>query len=74
MLGWVRCTPQGVFSLLELHPPTTVRFLFFGDTDWTLELLEEENFALPFVEPRGVHRPFKFRRFKIDGKPKPEFR
>jgi hypothetical protein len=65
----------GVFSLLELQPPTTVRFLFFGDTDWTLELLEEENFALPFVEPRGVHRPFKFhRRFKIDGKPKPESR
>lgn len=63
----------GVFSLIELQPPNTVRFLFFGDTDWTLELLEEENFALPFVEPRGVHRPFKFhRRLKIDGKPKPE--
>ncbi|HWW73566.1 MAG TPA: hypothetical protein VN089_26790, partial [Duganella sp.] len=45
----------GVFSLIELQPPNTVRFLFFGDTDWTLELLEEENFALPFVEPRGVH-------------------
>ena len=72
-LGSIYAT--GVFSLIELRPPTTVRFWFFGDTDWTLELLNEENFALPFVEPRGVHRPFKFhRRFKIDGKPKPESR
>lgn len=65
----------GVFSLLELQPPSKVRFLFFGDTDWTLELLKEQTFALPFSEPRGVHRPFGFhRRFKIDGNPKPESR
>lgn len=70
-LGSIYAT--GVFSLIDLQPPTTIRFRFFGDTDWTLNLLEEENFTLPFVETRGVHRPFKFhRRFKIDGKPKPE--
>lgn len=65
----------GVFSLIEIQPPNVVRFLFFGDTDWTLELLEKQTFALPFSEPRGVHRSFKFhRRFKVDGKPKPESR
>ena len=63
----------GVFSLVELRPPNVIRFLFFGDTDWTLELFSRQIFALPFSEPRGVHRPSKFHRhFKIDGNPKPE--
>lgn len=65
----------GVFSLIALEPPNVVRFRFFGDTDWTLTLLEKQTFSLPFSEPRGVHRPFKFHRcFKIDGQPKPESR
>jgi len=71
-LGWMYAT--GVFSLLELCPPDTVRFLFFGDTDWTLELFSDEVFAIPFFkDPRGVSRPFRFhRRFQITGAPKPE--
>ena len=71
-LGWMYAT--GVFSLLELCPPNIVRFLFFGGTDWTLELFDEEVFAIPFFsEPRGVSKPFRFhRRFQISGKPKPE--
>ena len=71
-LGWMYAT--GVFSLLELCPPNTVRFLFFGDTDWTLELFSNEVFAVPFFkDPRGVSRPFRFhRRFQITGAPKPE--
>jgi len=70
-LGWMYAT--GVFSLLELCPPNTVHFLFFGDTDWTLELFSEEVFAIPFIkDPRGVSRPFRFhRRFQISGNPKP---
>lgn len=71
-LGWMYAT--GVFSLLELHPPSTVRFLFFGDTDWTLELFDNEVFTIPFfTDPRGVSRPLRFhRRFQISGTPKPE--
>ena len=71
-LGWMYAT--GVFSLQALCPPNTVRFRFFGDTDWTLELFNEEVFAIPFFhEPRGVSRPFRFhRRFQISGNPKPE--
>jgi hypothetical protein len=71
-LGWMYAT--GVFSLLELGPPNTVRFLFFGDTDWTLELFNEDVFAVPFFkDPRGVNRPFRFhRRFQITGAPAPE--
>jgi hypothetical protein len=65
----------GVFSLIDLQPPNTVRFLFFGGTGWTLKLLNSPTFALPFREPRGVHRRFGFfRHFKIDGKPQPETR
>ncbi|MYM36859.1 hypothetical protein GTP38_21245 [Duganella sp. FT94W] len=71
-LGWMYAT--GVFSLLELQPPNTVRFLFFGDTDWTLELFGDEVFAIPFfTDPRGVSRPLRFhRRFQISGSPRPE--
>jgi hypothetical protein len=70
-LGWMYAT--GVFSLLALCPPNTVRFLFFGDTDWTLELFNEKVFVLPFFkDPRGISRPFRFhRRFQIAGNPKP---
>lgn len=65
----------GVFSLIQLQAPNSIRFLFFGDTEWTVELLNDETFTVPFTEPRGVHRPFKFhRRFKILGDPKPESR
>lgn len=71
-LGWMYAT--GAFSLLGLCPPNTVRFLFFGDTDWTLELFSDDVFAVPFFQdPRGVRRPFRFhRRFQITGVPKPE--
>lgn len=71
-LGWIYAT--GAFSLLELCPPDTVRFLFFGDTDWALELFDKDVFAVPFFnEPRGVSKPLRFhRRFQITGDPKPE--
>ncbi|SDH43992.1 MULTISPECIES: hypothetical protein [unclassified Duganella] len=71
-LGWMYAT--GAFSLLELCPPNTVRFLFFGDTDWTLELFNTDVFAIPFIsEPRGVSKPLRFhRRFQVTGDPKPE--
>lgn len=65
----------GVFSLIQLQAPDSIRFLFFGDSEWTVELLNDETFTVPFTEPRGVHRPFKFHRhFKILGAPKPESR
>ncbi|MYN30053.1 hypothetical protein [Duganella levis] len=65
----------GVFSLIQLQAPNSIRFLFFGDTEWTVELLNDETFTVPFTEPRGVHRPFKFHRhFKILSDPKPESR
>lgn len=71
-LGWIYAT--GVFSLLELRQPDTVRFRFFGDTDWALQLFDEEVFAVPFFkDPRGVSRPFRFhRRFQISGHPRPD--
>ena len=66
---------SGVFSLVNVcPPPSTVRFRFLGDMDWTLELLSGETFALPFVsDPCGVRRPFGFhRRFSIRAKHKRE--
>ena len=61
---------SGVFSLVEVCPPNTVRFRFLGDMDWTVELLSKDTFALPYVcDPHGVSRPFGFyRRFRIHAK------
>lgn len=61
----------GSFSDLTLLPPDMLRFRFIGDTDWTVRLLNHQQFRLPWVsEPRGVSRRFRFgRRFVIDGKP-----
>jgi len=62
----------GVFSGLELQPPASLRFRFFGGITWTLELLDHPVASLPFSNPTGVHRPFNlFKRFKIRGRPYP---
>ena len=66
----------GSFGDLELLPPNVVRFEFFGDTTWELELLAHHEIALPLLaDPKGVRRPLSFhRRFRIHGHPKPESR
>ncbi|NML61322.1 hypothetical protein HHL21_09575 [Massilia sp. RP-1-19] len=66
----------GSFDHLELAPPSMLHFAFFGDTTWTLELLNRDELALPFIaDPKGVSRPFAFhRRFRIYGRPKSETR
>lgn len=62
----------GVFSLVDVLPPNTVRFSFLGETVLTLELLNDDTFALPYVgNPCGVSRPFGFhRRFRIGHAPR----
>lgn len=64
----------GIFSDLDLSEPDTVRFQFFEGLVWTLRLLPEEEFAIPFVsESAGVSRPFKFfRRIRLTARPLPE--
>ncbi|WP_284618029.1 hypothetical protein [Aquabacterium humicola] len=64
----------GRFELLGLQQPGTVRFRFFGDTDWVVEVLDAPASRMPFFgDPRGVHRPFGFvRHFKVHGDPQPE--
>ena len=64
----------GTFAELRLQPPDTLTFRFFGGIIWRLVLLNEREFALPFVsDPRGVSRKFKFfRQFRVEGKPQPE--
>lgn len=64
----------GAFQLIGAEPPNAVRFRFFGDTDWTVELLDSAAMRWPVIsEPRGVHRKFGFvRHFKIHGNPQPE--
>ncbi|USX25321.1 hypothetical protein NHH73_22355 [Oxalobacteraceae bacterium OTU3CINTB1] len=63
----------GAFTALELVEPNIIHFDFFGATTWTLELLDEQSFALPMVsDPKGVTRPFKLScRFKLHGDPQP---
>lgn len=64
----------GAFTGLELVEPNIIHFDFFGATTWTLELLDEQSFAVPMVsDPRGVTRPFKLScRFKLHGAPQPD--
>lgn len=62
----------GIFSSLELIEPNIVRFRFFDDTDWRIELLTKPVFGLPFLsDPRGVSRKLGFTRYfiKIHGHP-----
>ncbi|MBP1205317.1 hypothetical protein JOD97_003359 [Duganella sp. 1411] len=63
----------GAFSALQLVEPNLIRFEFFGDTTWTLELLDDQSFSVPMVsDPKGVTRPFRLsHRFKLHGDPIP---
>lgn len=63
----------GAFSSLQLVEPNILRFEFFGDTTWTLELLDDQSFSMPMVsDPKGVTRPFRLsHRFKLHGDPIP---
>lgn len=68
---WMYST--GVFKSLELIQPNIAQFRFFGDTTWSVELLREPTFRLPFfTEPLGVWRSFGFsRHFRVHGNPRP---
>jgi len=63
----------GAFTGLQLVEPNVIHFDFFGATTWTLELLDEQAFAVPIIsDPRGVTRPFKLScRFKLHADPQP---
>ncbi|MGE8403604.1 MAG: hypothetical protein ACN6PP_18650 [Delftia tsuruhatensis] len=64
----------GSFSLLPSDERSLVRFRFMGNTDWSVEILQEPGFRLPFLgDPRAVTRPLGFsRRFVVRGHPEPE--
>ena len=63
----------GTFSLLEITPPDTIRFLFFGGSAWSLKLLDHKTLRFPFMsDPHGVSRPLGFyRRFCLKAATKP---
>jgi len=63
----------GSFQFLDLNGEHHITFSFFGETPWTLTLLERKQLLIPFFsEPKGVSRPFGFQHyFKISGKPAP---
>lgn len=62
----------GTFADLRLQAPNTLTFRFFGGIVWRMVLLNEPEFAIPFVSnPRGVRRKLKLsRHFRIEGKPR----
>ena len=66
----------GNFRQLEIMGSDSVRFLFFGDTDWTVSIRPSPRFQIPlFADPPGVFRPFQFwSRLIVEGNPKPETR
>ncbi|MDE1165085.1 MAG: hypothetical protein PW845_06760 [Pseudomonas sp.] len=63
----------GNFIDLALGEGHTLSFSFFGEKTWTVELLPQPGFRLPYLsEPAGVHRPLSFSRyFVVKGYPKP---
>ena len=63
----------GSFSDLTLIEPNRARFIFFGDTDWEVEIFDAPKFRFPGTgEPPGVIRKFGFsRHFLVRGSPKP---
>lgn len=62
----------GTFAELKLEAPNALTFRFFGGIVWRMVLLNEAEFAIPFLsDPSGVRREFKLsRRFRIEGKPR----
>ena len=53
----------GSFSALTLMPPDQLGFRFFGDMDWSIELLSRPKARVPFLsEPAGVKRAIGFSR------------
>jgi len=63
----------GSFTLLGAEGPT-LRFRFFGDTDWLLRVCDSPQARVPFLgDPRGVGRRWGFsKRLLVEGNPKPE--
>lgn len=57
----------GSFRLVGEPAGHVLRFRFFDDDEWSLELLDAAGLRLPFVgEPTGVHRRFGFsRQFRL---------
>jgi hypothetical protein len=64
----------GTFSLLDIVPPDSVRFVFFGETVWRLKISDHKTLRLPIMsDPHGVRRPFGFyRQFSLQSERRPE--
>jgi hypothetical protein len=57
----------GSFSDLHLDPPATMHFRFIDDTEWSVRILQNPRYALPWwPDARGVWRGSRLtRRFKV---------
>lgn len=57
----------GLFKFHSLSEPNKIRFSFFDDDLWQVEVFDAGKLVLPFVsEPAGVRRKLGlFRRFKV---------
>lgn len=61
----------GSFEALD-SPGARLDFAFFGDTRWSLTVLERPAWRLPFSDPRGVSRQGGWSsRLRIEGAPRP---
>jgi len=53
----------GIFSNLKIQQPDKVFFEFFAEGIFTVQILPDSGLRIPFFsEPRGVYRPFGFKR------------
>lgn len=64
----------GSFSEPQLISPNKVSFRFIGDTDWSVTILDQAKFGLPFFSSiKGVRRAWQCQHYlHVEGDPKPE--
>ena len=62
----------GSFEFLQTEGPSSLRFRFIGDTDWTVDIWPSHRLRTPWCkDSMGVSRPFGlFKRFVVRGDPK----
>ena len=64
----------GSFSEPQLISSNKIVFRFIGDTDWSITILEQAKFVIPYFSSiKGVRKTWQWRHYlHVEGQPKPE--
>lgn len=64
----------GSFSEPHLMSSNKIVFRFIGDTDWSITILDQTKFGIPYFSSiKGVRKTWQWRHYlHVEGQPKPE--